>query len=93
LCECFGCYCSDWAAGRIKSEPDGPSVEKRAYVSLYTAEQIINWRVERVNGRNIPTLIVLSENLPSETPEDEFEFKAQQQVRVLKLVAGDSINA
>ena len=64
-------------------------VEKRAYVALYSAEQIINWRVERVNGRNIPTLIVLSENIPSETPDDEFEFKAQQQVRVLKLVAGD----
>ncbi len=66
-------------------------VEKRAYVSLYAAEQIINWRVERVNGRNIPTHIVLSENVPSETPDDEFEFKAQQQVRVLKLVAGDGL--
>jgi hypothetical protein len=36
-------------------------VEKRAYVSLYSAEQILNWRIERVNGRNVPTLIVLSE--------------------------------
>ena len=72
-------------------------VEKRAYVALYSAEQIINWRVERVNGRNIPTLIVLREVLadghhPSETPDDLFEFKAQQQVRVLKLVAGDGAN-
>src|SRR5216110_1724264 len=31
-------------------------VENRAYASLYTAEQIINWRVERVNGRNVPIL-------------------------------------
>src|SRR5256885_4174214 len=65
-------------------------VEKRAYVSLYAAEQILNWRVERVNGRNIPTLIVLSENIPSEAPDDLFEFKAQPQMRVLKLVAGDA---
>ena len=36
-------------------------VENRAYVSLYAAEQIINWRTERVNGRNVPTLIVLRE--------------------------------
>ena len=36
-------------------------VEKRVYVSLYSAEQIINWHVERVNGRNVPTLIVLRE--------------------------------
>ena len=27
--------------------------------SFYRAEQIINWHVERVNGRNVPTLIVL----------------------------------
>src|SRR5689334_22939701 len=35
--------------------------EDRAYASIYKAEDIINWRVERVNGRNIPTLIVLRE--------------------------------
>ena len=35
--------------------------EQRAYVVFYRAEQIINWRVERVNGRNVPTLIVLKE--------------------------------
>ena len=38
-------------------------IEKRAYVSLYSAEQIINGRVERVNGPNVPTLVVLSENV------------------------------
>src|SRR6185369_9122488 len=43
-------------------------VEKRAYVSLYSAEQILNWRIERVNGRNVPTLNVLSESIPNETP-------------------------
>src|SRR5205823_7716661 len=41
----------DWQGG----------VENRAYASLYDAEQIINWHVERVNGRNLPTLIVLRE--------------------------------
>src|SRR6185369_16485152 len=45
-------------------------VEKRAYVSLYSAEQIINWRVERVNGRNVPVLVVLSENITVENPDD-----------------------
>ena len=38
-------------------------VEKRAYVSLYSAEQIINWQVGRVNGRNVPTLVVLRETV------------------------------
>src|SRR4051812_25729971 len=32
-----------------------PEPENRAYVTFYRAEQILNWRVERVNGRSIPT--------------------------------------
>ena len=64
-------------------------VEKRAYVSLYSAEQILNWRIERVNGRNVPTLIVLSESF-AEDSKDEFELNFQQQIRVLKLVPGEN---
>jgi hypothetical protein len=67
-------------------------VEKRAYVSLYSAEQILNWRIERVNGRNVPTLIVLSEvlaGLATGDSKDEFELNYQQQIRVLKLVPGE----
>jgi hypothetical protein len=60
-------------------------IEKRAYVSLYAAEQIINWRMERVNGRNVPTLIVLSESVTAEDG-DAFELELQPQIRVLKLV-------
>ena len=43
-------------------------VEKRAYTSLYSAEQILNWRVERINGRNVPTVVVLSELVADEHP-------------------------
>ena len=67
-------------------------VEQRAYVSLYSAEQIINWQVGRVNGRNVPTLIVLGENVgkPAAGPGgDEFAPETVEQIRVLKLVAGD----
>ena len=60
-------------------------IEKRAYVSLYSAEQILNWRVERVNGRNVPTLIVLSENIVGQDG-DGFELSLQPQIRALKLV-------
>jgi hypothetical protein len=49
----------DWCGGAT-SHRDGLS-ENRAYVSMYSAEQILNWRIERVNGRNVATLIVLSE--------------------------------
>jgi hypothetical protein len=47
--------------GRAGSLVDWQDEERRAYVSMYSAEQILNWRVERVNGRNVPTLIVLHE--------------------------------
>ena len=36
-------------------------VENRAYVSRYAAENILNWRVERIHGRNITTLVALPE--------------------------------
>jgi len=71
------------------------TVENRVYASLYRAEQIINWRVERINGRNVPTMVVLAEETNIEQPtsnaqyrsgEDEFEQRATEQIRVLKLV-------
>ena len=63
-------------------------VEKRAYVSLYSAEQILNWRIERVNGRNIPTLIALRENATVPNTDELFDLEVHPQIRVLKLVSG-----
>ena len=63
--------------------------EQRAYAVFYRAEQIINWRVERVNGRNVPTLVVLRETAGGEG-EDVFEPAVVEQIRVLRLVADDS---
>ena len=66
--------------------------EQRAYAAFYRAEQIINWRVERVNGRKVPTLIVLREQVIAKpVPDsDEFELQLVDQVRVLKLVPGEA---
>jgi len=66
-------------------------VEQRAYVVFYLAEQIINWRVERVNGRNVPTLIVLREQVLAgpDLDDDGFELRLVDQMRVLRLVPGD----
>ena len=58
--------------------------EQRAYASLYAAEQILNWRVERVNGRNVPVLIVLRETVDV-VGEDGFQSEAVEQIRVLRL--------
>jgi len=66
-------------------------VEQRTYVVFYLAEQIINWRVERVNGRNVPTLIVLKEQVLAgpDLDDDGFELRLVDQMRVLRLVPGD----
>jgi len=61
--------------------------EQRAYAVAYSAEDIINWHTERVNGRNVLTLLVLKETC--QTPADEadpFVTEEIQQLRVLKLV-------
>ncbi len=67
-----------------------PKREMRPFLALYQAEQIINWRVERVNGRSIPTMVALREwvsNTPSTlTGYDCFGSQTQEQIRVLKLV-------
>jgi len=69
-------------------EGDG---EQRGFVVRYSAEQIRNWRVSRVNGRNVVTLVVLQENAEckmqnAETGGDEFKGKEIEQLRVLRLV-------
>jgi hypothetical protein len=65
--------------------------ENRVYASLYTAENILNWRVERIQGRNVLTLLVLHESVrgvATDGDADEFETKFGEQIRVLKLGDG-----
>lgn len=65
--------------------------EQRGYVVRYAAEQILNWRVSRVNGRNLVTLVVLHEVLADEG-QDDFEIKEVEQLRVLRLVEARPAN-
>jgi hypothetical protein len=61
--------------------------ENRVYASLYAAENILNWRVERINGRNVLTLVVLYEPTGGVVDtDDEFAVATREQIRVLKLV-------
>jgi hypothetical protein len=61
--------------------------EQRAYAAAYAAEDIINWHTERINGRNILTLVVLKEvNKTPALETDPFVPEEIQQLRVLKLV-------
>ena len=74
----------DWECGGATGQG-----EQRAYAVFYRAEQIINWRVERVNGRSVPTLVVLREATSVEG-SDVFEPSVVEQIRVLRLVADDN---
>jgi hypothetical protein len=86
------------AVGRAGTLLDFESeTEKRAFVKLYKAEQILNWRVERVNGRAVPTMIVLQEtvNAPAINPDtgepDPFLLTSRTQIRVLSLVPSSTL--
>ena len=69
-------------------------VENRAYVSRYSAENILNWRTERINGRNLLTLVVLKETAqkPKERGKgvrgDECVVESVEQLRILRLLEG-----
>jgi hypothetical protein len=61
-----------------------PSGEGKPYISSYTAENIINWKTKKINGRMQLSMVVLRE--PLLRPEDEFKDKASTQYRVLQLI-------
>jgi hypothetical protein len=66
------------------------TAEQRAYFVAYNAEQILNWRTERVLGRNRVTLVVLREcaesGVGSQESVDPFDDSTVEQIRVLRLV-------
>jgi len=65
--------------------------ENRVYLSLYTAENILNGRTERVHGRNVLTLIVLAEKTKNgrlNADKDEFEQGYEDQIGALRLAEG-----
>ncbi len=65
--------------------------EPRAYAVAYAAENIINWQTQRVNGRNVLTLVVLQETFQdTASVTDSFCPTAYPQLRVLKLVPSQS---
>ena len=71
-------------------------VENRVYVSRYAAENIFNWQVERIHGRNITTLVALPERGVRNAErgmkgEDPFVEEVTEQIRVLRLVEGGEL--
>ena len=57
-----------------------------ARILPYTAENVINWRVETIRGKAQLVLVVLRESV--NVSDDEFEYVEKDQYRVLRLVDG-----
>lgn len=74
---------------RVEQQPvtlaDATARNLRPYASLYKAEAIINWRVERVGNRMATTLVVLME---SHEEQGAYSSSEVYQLRVLRLVDG-----
>ena len=70
-------------AGTLVDWCDAP--ENRAYLTFYGAEDILNWREQRINGRMQTTLVVLRERTAGNF-QDEFAVAEVERLRVLRLV-------
>jgi hypothetical protein len=70
---------------------DTPQAQRRPYWVAYDAEQLINWRIARVNGdAYVPVRIVLKECIDDPDSPDEYAPPTLEQYRLLELrdVAG-----
>lgn len=81
--------------GLLADYPDSPEgltreevqrLELRAYMGLYRAESIINWKTTTIGGKSMMSLVVLQES--TEVPRDEFDSEMVTQYRVLRLNEG-----
>lgn len=63
---------------------DQAKLDHKPYIKSYSAQSIINWKVESVGGRAVLVLVVLKESY-AEDQEDEFSHEEKEQYRVLRL--------
>lgn len=57
-------------------------------LAYYTAENIINWRTERVGSVNRVVMVVLREQYEYRSGQDEFSYLCGEQYRVLDIYEG-----
>lgn len=73
-----------------RAEQTNPDVvitgPNRPYVVSYTAEQIINWESQVIDGVTKLTLVVLEESVSTPSPSDPFVKVPALRYRVLRLV-------
>jgi len=74
---------------RMSAQPttlaEARALNMRPYATIFAAESIINWRVQRVNNQMMPVLVVLKEQ---HQEVGQFEVSTQTQIRALVLDDG-----
>ena len=75
------------STGRIGALVDAPSSENaEPKISLYYAENIINWKtMDSPNGDKILNEVVLFDSIPKRNPDDEFDTTPELTILVLRL--------
>ena len=71
--------------GILVEMADSPYLEKRPYFVNYTAENIVNWESQSLDGDEILTLVVLQEQHRVVDDADAFRYKTLEQYRELRL--------
>jgi hypothetical protein len=71
--------------GLFADVPIGDADGNEAYLVMYDALSIINWREDVINGKLTLTQVVLHENITVDG-DDEFDHDTEEQWRVLELV-------
>ncbi len=73
------------SVGRCGTLVDWSDSEQRAYFAFYVAEDIINWRYTRINGKAVLTLLSLHESVCEDDPLDPFAPKHIEQWRTFHI--------
>lgn len=75
--------------GRLGLLVDTSENAERPWVSVYTAENIVNWRtIRNSKGEEIIILLVLNEDREEIDSDDRYQTKTIERYRVLELVDG-----
>lgn len=73
----------------VDAPPTAEGVDYPSYVSIYCAEDIINWRQQIIKGKKILTMVVLQEEHQTIDPKDPYKLITEPQWRCLHLgIAG-----
>ena len=74
--------------GRFGILADYSVDERRPYLAAYPAFSVINWREDRITGKNVVSHVVLHEEIDRPKADDEYETEIVRQIRILSILTG-----